>query len=98
MTNEDVAGHLPWIFPPADWENRVVWRQYLPHVLAFVKKGTLTPDERTASLGHRAGLCLGIDGCTRESVRMQHVVAIGEKPLAEDHLDRLASQHDHLVP
>ncbi|CAH0019563.1 unnamed protein product, partial [Clonostachys rhizophaga] len=94
MAEEDAGGHLSAIFPPSDWENRLVWRQYLPHVLVLVKEEMLTKDERIVTLWHRAGLCLEVDGRTKERLKvLEQVVAIREKALAEDHPNRLSSQH-----
>ena len=94
MAEEDAGQHLLAIFPESDWENRLVWRQYLPHVLRLAKEAMSRKDERIVSLGYRAGLCLRVDGRTRERVEvLEQVVAIEEKTLAEDHPSRLASQH-----
>ncbi|TQW01514.1 kinesin light chain [Cordyceps javanica] len=95
LTTEDVAiEHLERIFPSSEWENRLVWRQFLPHVLSLVKDTRLRRNETLQSLSHRTGLCLQVDGRTSETVDLfELLVAIRKETLAETHPSRLASQH-----
>jgi hypothetical protein len=37
MTKQDAVEHVEKIFPSNEWENRVLWRQYLPHALPLVR-------------------------------------------------------------
>jgi hypothetical protein len=37
MTKQDAVEHLQKIFPSDEWENRVLWRQYLPHTLPLIR-------------------------------------------------------------
>ncbi|KAH6871049.1 hypothetical protein B0T10DRAFT_592798 [Thelonectria olida] len=90
---KSVASHLMEIFPSDDWENRELWRKYLPHTLRILgASGGVGVED--CQLGYWAGRCLYADGRMQEAVKLlEHVVAIEEEALAEDHPDRLASQH-----
>ena len=86
--------HIAGIFPSDDWENRLLWRQYLPHALPLVR-GCLEQGASNDVLAHSVGTCLRADGRTREAVEVfQSVMSFREKMLAVDHHDRLASQHE----
>ncbi|KAJ6781678.1 hypothetical protein PWT90_07758 [Aphanocladium album] len=95
LTTEEMAiEHLGKIFPSSEWENRPVWRQMLPHVLFLSTDVRLRRNKRLQSLGHRAGLCLRVDGRTIEAVRVfELIAAIRKETLAETHPDRLAAQY-----
>jgi tetratricopeptide (TPR) repeat protein len=92
-TEEGAIEHLIGVFPSREWENRLLWRQFLPHVLPLVKHARLRRDERVQSLGHRIGLCLRVDGRIKETVEVfERIVDIQKGTLAETHPSRLASQ------
>lgn len=95
ITTEDSAiQHLVGVFPSSKWENRLVWRQFLPHVLPLVMDGRLRRDERVLLLGHGIGLCLQVDGRSKEAAEiLEIVVAIEEETLTEADPSRLSSQH-----
>ncbi|KAM5528212.1 phosphorylase superfamily protein [Fusarium oxysporum f. sp. phaseoli] len=81
-------------FPTDDWENREVWRQHLPHALRLLTSLDSDGSEDACKLGYWVGRCLHVDGKARQAVGiLGHVVAVEETTLAEDHPDRLASQH-----
>ncbi|KAH6970345.1 hypothetical protein BKA56DRAFT_661160 [Ilyonectria sp. MPI-CAGE-AT-0026] len=85
---------LAEVFPTDAWENRELWRQYLPHALRVLDRAVSGENKGFCELGFWTGRCLLVDGRAREAVkRLEHVVAIEEKTLAENHPDRLASQH-----
>lgn len=93
MTKEDAIEHLTQVFPSDDWEKRLLWRQYFPHVLPLVKDTNLEQSMSSLHLGDSVGRCLNKDGRIREAVEvLQSVVAIRERTLAEDNPSRLASQ------
>ncbi|TGJ86578.1 hypothetical protein E0Z10_g2205 [Xylaria hypoxylon] len=89
----DAVAHLSNVFPTDDWENRHVWRQYLPHALRALQEDGIRSEEST-ELCFWVGRCLNRDGQYKDAVRiLEDVVSTQEKALAEDHPDRLASQH-----
>ncbi|KAI8656304.1 NB-ARC domain-containing protein [Fusarium sp. Ph1] len=86
---------LAEVFPTDAWENRELWRQYLPHALRVLKRAVSDESKEFCELGFWVGRCLLRDGRTREAVDLlEYVVSIREKTLAENHPDRLASQHN----
>ncbi|KAJ5758510.1 hypothetical protein N7520_005666 [Penicillium odoratum] len=94
MTEMNAIEHLTRIFPWAEWENRLLWRQYFPHVLPLVQSVKMKQNTGRDVLGDKIGKCLLQDGRIKEGVEvLQSVAAIREKILVEDHPDRLASQH-----
>ncbi|EXM13838.1 hypothetical protein FOTG_17727 [Fusarium oxysporum f. sp. vasinfectum 25433] len=83
------------VFPTDKWENRDLWRQYLPHALRILETTGSAANEERCKLGYWVGRCLLVDGRTREAVStLERVVAIQEKTTAEDHPGRLALQHE----
>ncbi|KPM40541.1 hypothetical protein AK830_g6022 [Neonectria ditissima] len=94
-TKKAVLTQLSETFPSNKWENRDLWRQYLPHGLGvfWVHKEANVSDG--AKLGHLLGRCLIIDGRIEETVKvLGKVVEMREATLPEDHPNRLASQHE----
>ncbi|EXA30643.1 hypothetical protein FOVG_17977 [Fusarium oxysporum f. sp. pisi HDV247] len=82
------------VFPTDDWENRDIWRQYLPHALRLLGTAGCMENEGGRELGLLVGQCLLVDGRTTEAVStLEHVVKTRERILAEGHPDRLASEH-----
>ncbi|KAI0454131.1 acyl transferase/acyl hydrolase/lysophospholipase [Xylaria acuta] len=89
----DAVKRLATVFPTDDWENRYVWRQYLPHALRVLQEDDYRSEESTL-LGFWVGRCLEEDGQYKDALRiLQGVVSTQEKTLAEDHPSRLASEH-----
>ncbi|KAK2685484.1 hypothetical protein QWA68_016227 [Fusarium oxysporum] len=92
--NQAAIAHLSKIFPTDEWENRDVWRQYLPHAIKLFRCPEDDWSDELCELGFWAGRCLHVDGRVTEAVELlEHVVAIREKTFAESHPDRLVSQH-----
>ncbi|KAL7755423.1 hypothetical protein ACKLNR_014521 [Fusarium oxysporum f. sp. zingiberi] len=86
---------LSEVFPTDDWENRDLWRQYLPHAIKLLSPSEDDWSEELCWLGYWVGRCLLIDGRATEAVELlQYVVAVRETTLAENHPDRLASLHE----
>ncbi|RKK80963.1 hypothetical protein BFJ68_g16127 [Fusarium oxysporum] len=82
------------VFPTSDWENRDLWRQYLPHALRLLGTERHMENEGGCNLGLSVGKCLLIDGRTMEAVStLEHVVKTRKRILAEDRPRRLASEH-----
>ncbi|KAJ5021737.1 hypothetical protein J3E73DRAFT_434813 [Bipolaris maydis] len=66
---------------------------YLPHAVRLLE------DNQDSSIKERSELCLSVGMCLRlmggfKKQRLEHVVRIEAEVLAEDHDDRLASQHE----
>jgi tetratricopeptide (TPR) repeat protein len=82
-------------FPDDDWENREVWRQYLPHALRLLDDADGVESEDACKLGYRVSRCLHVDGQIKKAVELlEHVIAVEKTTLAENHPSRLASQHE----
>ncbi|KAF4502802.1 ankyrin 3 [Fusarium agapanthi] len=82
------------VFPTDEWKNRDMWRQYLPHALRLLGTEGCVESERGCELGLWVGRCLLVDGRMMEAVSaLEPVVEIRERILAEDHPDRLSSEH-----
>ncbi|KNB16589.1 hypothetical protein FOXG_14414 [Fusarium oxysporum f. sp. lycopersici 4287] len=93
--SQAAIARLNEVFPTDDWENRDLWRQYLPHVIKLLSTFKDDWSEEPCELGYWAGRCLLVDGRVTEAVEMlEHVVAVEETTLAENHPSRLASQHE----
>ncbi|KAI0446399.1 acyl transferase/acyl hydrolase/lysophospholipase [Xylaria telfairii] len=89
----DAVAHLSVVFPSYEWENRYVWRQYLPHALRLLHEDNWGSEEST-ELGLCVGCCLREDGQYKDAIKvLQGVVSVQEKTLAENHPNRLASEH-----
>ncbi|GKU08156.1 unnamed protein product, partial [Fusarium langsethiae] len=92
--SQAAIARLSGVFPTDEWENRDVWRQYLPHAITLLRCPKDDRSEELCELGYWAGRCLLVDGQIKEAVELlEHVVTIRETTLAENHPDRLASQH-----
>ncbi|KAF5673920.1 ankyrin protein 3 [Fusarium heterosporum] len=82
-------------FPDSDWENREVWRQYLPHALRLLGNADSVESEDACKLGYQVSRCLHVDGQIKKAVELLvRVVAVRETTLAETHPLRLVSQHE----
>ncbi|RKK81566.1 hypothetical protein BFJ68_g17607, partial [Fusarium oxysporum] len=93
--SQAAIARLEEVFPTDEWENRDVWRQYLPHAMKLLRCTEDDWSEELCELGYWAGRCLLVDGRVTEAVELlEHVVAVQETALAENHPDRLATQHE----
>ncbi|KAF4447806.1 hypothetical protein F53441_8710 [Fusarium austroafricanum] len=85
---------LKEVFPTDKWENRHVWRQYLPHAFKILGCAGDKWSQEFCALGHSAGQNLIVDGRITEAAQLlEHVVTVKAGILAENHPSRLASQH-----
>ncbi|RKK75501.1 hypothetical protein BFJ71_g17107 [Fusarium oxysporum] len=92
--NQAAIARMEEVLTTDEWEDRDVWRQYLPHAIKLLKCTDDGWSEELCKLGYWAGRCLHVDGRVTEAVELlEHVVVIKETTLAENHPDRLASQH-----
>ncbi|KAH7463994.1 hypothetical protein FOMA001_g17758 [Fusarium oxysporum f. sp. matthiolae] len=92
--SQAAIARLKEAFPTDAWENRDLWRQYLPHAIKLLRCTEDDWSDELCELGFWAGRCLLVDGRVTEAVKLlEHVVTIKETTLAKKHPDRLASQH-----
>ncbi|KAF5673916.1 ankyrin protein 3 [Fusarium heterosporum] len=85
---------LEEVFPTHDWENRELWRQYMPHVIKILRSADDTWSEELSDLVNWAGLCLLVDGRVAEAVAMfERLVAAQEIILPNNRPSRLASKY-----
>ncbi|SPJ84212.1 related to TPR repeat [Fusarium torulosum] len=93
--SQAAIARLNKVFPTDDWENRDLWRQYLPHAIKLLSTSKDKWNEKLCELGYWVGRCLLVDGRMEEAVELlKHVVTVEETILAANHPDRLASQHE----
>ncbi|KAF5003103.1 hypothetical protein FDECE_10338 [Fusarium decemcellulare] len=93
---QTAIAHLTQIFPSNDWENRHMWRQYLPHALRILETAN-DLDRDACDLGFWVGQCLHEDGRAQEAVRVLERVVTAQTHLPRDDPDRLISQHELAV-
>ncbi|OJD29869.1 kinesin light chain [Diplodia corticola] len=93
-TSAAALKHLLEVFPADVWENRDIWRDYLPHAARIDKNEQCQGTEEKSELCFGVGRCLFIDGRIKEAVRwLRESCEWRDINLAEDHSLRLASQH-----
>jgi hypothetical protein len=90
---EDAVRHVADVFPLDDYENRAMWRGYLPHALRLLDDGQDSSIREQSKLCLLVGRCLRVDGRIREAVVWLEKSCEQRSQLGEDDLDRLLSQH-----
>ncbi|KAI1735667.1 acyl transferase/acyl hydrolase/lysophospholipase [Xylaria scruposa] len=89
----DAITHLEAVFPTDEWENRYVWRQYMPHGLRVLHEDDWR-SENSTYLGILVGRCLYGDFRYKDAIRiLQGVVSAREKMFHEDDPRRLTSDY-----
>ncbi|KAF5598248.1 kinesin light chain [Fusarium pseudocircinatum] len=102
-TRQMAFEHIAKVFPNNKWENRELWRQYMPHALRLLTstdganagdRCLLGENDRARLIGeHQLALAYESNGQIRQAIELlEHVVAM-KADLAENHPARLASQH-----
>ena len=82
-------------FPTSDFENRTMWREYLPHAIRILEDDRKVDLEEKYQLCIEVGNCLRSDGRVTEAVRwLQKGCTWFEMSLADKEPSRLASQHE----
>ncbi|KAJ6030968.1 hypothetical protein N7460_010030 [Penicillium canescens] len=85
-SEEEMEFAIDKLFPSDEYTNRDTWRMYLPHALEILR--------REESQDHVLAGAYQSNGQIKQAVELlEHVVAVGERTLDEEHPDRLASQH-----
>ncbi|PHH51899.1 Nephrocystin-3 [Ceratocystis fimbriata CBS 114723] len=88
----DVLNHMTSIFPQDDWENRFLWRQYLPHALRVIEIEKAS-ERSIPMLAFKVSQCLQQDGNILASVKLlEYVCKMEGEALAADHPSHLMSQ------
>ncbi|KAH7459962.1 hypothetical protein FOMA001_g19766 [Fusarium oxysporum f. sp. matthiolae] len=92
--SQAALARLREILPTDDWENREVWRQYLPHAIKLLRCTEDGWNDERCELGYWVGRCLHVDGRVTGAVKLfEHFVVVEGTRLAEDHPSRLTAQH-----
>lgn len=60
--------HLSYIFPSAHYENREIWREYIPHAARMRDAQESKLDLNLGELCFKAGRCLYVDERTRDAL------------------------------
>ncbi|KAJ4406473.1 hypothetical protein N0V82_010123 [Gnomoniopsis sp. IMI 355080] len=86
--------HLAEVFPSDEWENRSLWRAYLPHAFRVLQENEGTDIEAMYDLFYWAGRCLAVDGRIKEAMScLEQCFAWRKAHFAEDSPGLLSSQH-----
>jgi hypothetical protein len=88
--------HINTVFPSDDYENRMIWRQYLPHASRILSTGEKVDDdeEEGSELCLLVGRCLGVDGRISEAVTwLERSYQWRQTHMQETDHKRLLSQH-----
>jgi len=93
-TQREAMQHLLNMFPSDDYNNRELWREYIPHVTRMNRNEQDVDIEIKGLLCLRVGRCLRVDGRIRDAVQWLEESRDCRMHLAEDHPDRLSSEHD----
>ena len=86
--------HLQVTFPSNDWENREVWRQYMPHAIRAMEGEETETVEVREALCQKVGLCLIVDGRVADAVRWLKKSLALRNILAKEYPDRKFSPHE----
>jgi tetratricopeptide (TPR) repeat protein len=81
------------VFPSDNYENRELWRGYLPHALRLLESGQQYYAKERTELCLSVGRCLRVDGRIREAVRWLEESCQWREGMIEDDSDLLLSQH-----
>jgi len=93
-TDEKATRHLATIFPD-DYENRELWREYLPHAFKILRHCKKLDIQEKSDLSYWVGRCLRVDRRIKEAVRyLEEACRWRNRHFPEDHPSRLASQHE----
>jgi tetratricopeptide (TPR) repeat protein len=90
---EEAVRHVADVFPSDDYENRAVWRGYLPHALRLLSSGQHSSAWEQSELCLLVGRCLYVDGRMQEAVVWLERSCEQRSQLDEDNPGRLSSQH-----
>ncbi|KAF5253916.1 hypothetical protein FANTH_1241 [Fusarium anthophilum] len=93
-TRQMAFAHIAEVFPYDEWEDRELWRQYMPHALRLLTNTDGANAEERCLLGGKVGRCLLVDGQTGQAVHIfESVVEVQRTVLAENDRDLLVAEH-----
>ncbi|KAM0256538.1 hypothetical protein ACHAPA_012138 [Fusarium lateritium] len=86
--------HIADIFPRPTWENLEVYQQYLSHAQRLLDLTDSIENNDACRLGYSVGVWLFNEGHEERAIhRLKHVDKIQERTLANNHPNRLSTQH-----
>jgi tetratricopeptide (TPR) repeat protein len=85
--------HLSNIFPSDDYENREVWREYIPHAARMRNARNDRYSDVGGELCLQVGRCLRVDGRMRDAIDWLEKSRDLRSDLSENHAGRLLTQH-----
>jgi tetratricopeptide (TPR) repeat protein len=85
--------HITEVFPTDEWENRELWRSYLPHALQILANSEDCNVSEKSALCLRMGRCLFVDKRLNEATELLEESCRLRNVLGEDDPGRLSSQH-----
>jgi hypothetical protein len=92
-TQKRALEHLSNIFPSDDYEEREVWREYIPHAVRIRDVRAGEHIDVRGKLCLQVGRCLRVDGRIRDAVGWLEESRDLRVSLSEDHSVRLLTQH-----
>lgn len=91
---QQATAHVVEVFPTDDFDNRAVWRAYMPHALRLLETKEPVDALMIAELSFWVGRCLRFDGRIPEAVKWLEECCRCREDLDESDPGRLASQHE----
>ena len=92
-TIEKATLHLTQIFPDADYLNRAVWREYLPHALKVLDDAANSSERPRFDLHYQVGLWLMEDGRFKDAIKnFKQTYEWSKQYLSETHELRLETE------
>jgi tetratricopeptide (TPR) repeat protein len=92
-TQRKALEHLSRAFPWDKWDNREIWREYIPHAARMRDAKDGGHADARWMLCFKAGRCLRLDGRIRDAVRWLEESLDLRAHLPEDDENRLSTQH-----
>ncbi|KAF4960851.1 hypothetical protein FGADI_684 [Fusarium gaditjirri] len=87
--------HVGEAFPPREWENRDLWRSYLPHAIKLFETARSIEDDGLFGLGYQVGQALLVEGRSKEAVSiLRDVVSFLKRTRVESNPGRLMAQRE----
>ncbi|KAF4339610.1 Nephrocystin-3 [Fusarium beomiforme] len=87
--------HVGEAFPQREWENRELWRPYLPHAIKLFETARSIEDDGLFGLGYQVGQALLVEGRSTEAVSiLRDVVLYFERTRAKSNPGRLLAQRE----